>query len=144
MRALVQRAPRALEVTDFDDPSPSPGEVVVRTSAVGICGSDLKVWDIAAYGTGVVLGHEVAGVVEAVGEGVDPSLIGTRAAVHGGISCGECQSCLDDLPYYCAAGLGLGSSHGVGGFAERVVVPATNVLPVSDSTDLATASFAEP
>ena len=144
MRALVQRAPRALEVVDIEDPAPGRGEVVVRTSAVGICGSDLKVWDIAAYGTGVVLGHEVAGVVEEVGDGVDESLIGTRAAVHGGISCGECQSCLDDLPYYCMSGLGLGGSNGIGGLAERVVVPATNVLPISDSTDLAAASFAEP
>jgi 2-desacetyl-2-hydroxyethyl bacteriochlorophyllide A dehydrogenase len=144
MRALVQRAPRALELDEIDDPTPAPGQVVVRTSAVGICGSDLKVWDIAAYGTGVVLGHEVAGVVESVGDGVDPSLIGTRAAIHGGMSCGECEHCLDDLPYYCMTGLGLGSRQGVGGFAERVVVPAENVLPISDATDLAAASFAEP
>src|SRR6187397_2293782 len=81
MRALVQRAPRALAIVDMDEPVAPPGHVVVRSSAVGICGSDLKVWDVAAYGTGVVLGHEVAGVVEDVGDGVDASLIGTRAAI---------------------------------------------------------------
>ena len=63
MRAVVQRGAEDLRLEELPVPSPGAGEVLVRVRAAGICGSDLHFWSRAVYGAGVVLGHEIAGLV---------------------------------------------------------------------------------
>ena len=70
MRAVVQRRPRDLRVGERVVPEPAAGEVLVRVQANGICGSGLHTWREMMYGPGIVMGHEIAGEVVALGAGV--------------------------------------------------------------------------
>ncbi len=144
MRAVVQHGPRDLRVEEIPLPRPGPGDVLVRVRANGLCGSDLHFWKHATYGPGVVLGHEVAGEIAAVGEDVAGLRPGDTGAVHTGRPCGRCDRCRDGLAYYCKDGLALGTGRGNGGLAEYVCAPADLFLPAPPGLDLAVAAFAEP
>ncbi len=128
-----------LEFTDLPDPSPAKGEVVVDVQRAGICHTD------AHYraGTGkinlpVTLGHEVAGVVSAVGEGVTGLREGQRVALHYLFSCGTCERCRKFGEQFCPEGGMLGKERD-GGYAQRVAIPAANAIPIPDevSSDVA-------
>jgi L-iditol 2-dehydrogenase len=144
MRAVVQHGPEDLRLEELPVPDPAPGQVLVRVRANGICGSDLHFWRHAVYGTGVVLGHEIAGEVAAVGDGVQGLVAGQPGAVYAGGSCGSCSRCSSGLSYYCQEGVGLGTGRGIGGLAEYLVAPATNFLPMPSDTEPASIAFAEP
>jgi propanol-preferring alcohol dehydrogenase len=108
------------------------GEVLVRVKAAGICHSD------AHYRAGVgstrhplTLGHEVAGVVEAVGPGVYPQRIGERVCLHYLVTCGACRDCRAGREQFCATGQMIGKDRD-GGFAELIRVPAQNAHPLPD------------
>jgi S-(hydroxymethyl)glutathione dehydrogenase/alcohol dehydrogenase len=103
MRAAVLReAPGPLEVTDVRVSAPGPGEVLVRTAAAGLCHSDLHIMDGALPSPlPVVLGHEAAGVVEKVGEGVRYVTPGDRVVTCVSVFCGACAECLSGHPYLC-------------------------------------------
>ena len=89
MRAAVIGTDGAFELESVDDPTPGDGELVVRVTACGICGSDLKARPAMPGGT--VMGHEFCGEVVAVGAGADPRWKeGARAAVLPVFSCGTC------------------------------------------------------
>ena len=143
MRAVVQHGPKDLRVEDQPVPAPGPGEVLVRVRATGICGSDLQFWRDATYGTGVVLGHEIAGQVAALGDDVHGLEPGALGAVHSGIPCGRCERCASGLSYYCRDGHGLGSGP-YGGYGEYLLAPAANFLPTPRIADPAAIAFAEP
>lgn len=133
MRAAVLRAyDRPLELVRRPDPHPGPGEVVVAVVAVGVCGSDLF---LTKGGFGSVLpvvpGHEIAGTVEAVGDGVDPSLQGAHVAVYYIIHDGTCRMCQSGRPNLCTSLQRIGVDRD-GGFADRLVVPAANVIRVPE------------
>ncbi|NNK91909.1 MAG: alcohol dehydrogenase catalytic domain-containing protein [Acidimicrobiia bacterium] len=138
MRALRITGPgRPLEAADLPRPSPGPGEVLIDVVAAGICHSD------AHYRAGrplprlvpVTPGHEIAGVVSDVGEGVDAGLIGARVAVHYVVACRACSRCLDEAEQFCTA-YGMVGNTRDGGYADAVVVPAANAVPVPDGVDL--------
>ena len=100
--AVLPRTGAALEVCDVELGAPHAGEALVRLEASGVCHSDLN----AADGTAetpcpAVLGHEGAGVIETVGEGV-ALRPGTRVALSWMPSCGRCEECVRDLPHLCA------------------------------------------
>ncbi len=99
--ALLPETGAALEVTDLDLAEPRAGEVMVRIHASGVCHSDLNAIDgTAETRCPAILGHEGAGVVEAVGPGV--ALVpGTHVALSWMPSCGRCEECLRDLPHLC-------------------------------------------
>jgi 2-desacetyl-2-hydroxyethyl bacteriochlorophyllide A dehydrogenase len=128
-----------LQFTDLADPSPRPGEVVVDVQRAGICHTD------AHYrsGTGqttlpVTLGHEIAGVVSAVGADVRDLREGQRVAVHYLFSCGTCERCQKYGEQFCPTGGMIGKERD-GGYAQRVVIPAFNAIPIPDgvSSDVA-------
>jgi 2-desacetyl-2-hydroxyethyl bacteriochlorophyllide A dehydrogenase len=145
MRAIVQHGPRDLRLEQVPEPEPAPGEVLVHVHANGICGSDLHFWKHATYGSGVVLGHEIAGQVVALGAGVQGLAPGDVGAVHTSMPCGACESCKAGLAHFCREGGSLGTGRGrVGGLAEYVAAPARSFLKTARGVDPAALAFAEP
>jgi Zn-dependent alcohol dehydrogenase len=164
MRAAVLReigAPLRLEDVELDEPR--AGEVLVRIEAAGVCHSDLHymIGDLPAK-LPIVVGHEGAGIVEAVGPGSRTTLsVGDRVALLWRPRCGECDACVAGNPVLCRFGRVLATTNGlmdgttrlhVGGervhhlmgvscFAERVVVSETSVLRVPDGVPLEIAAI---
>ena len=148
MRAVVYDAPRRFRVREVPTPEPGPGEVRVRVIQTGVCGTDLHLHDgrfMAVYP--MVPGHEVVGVVDALGDEVAVSrssgvAVGERVAVNPNASCGRCAYCREGRALLCDGLTGIGSSL-PGGFAEYLVAPAVQVFPVAGLDD-DTAVFVEP
>jgi threonine dehydrogenase-like Zn-dependent dehydrogenase len=124
MRAVKLLDAHLLEPTEIPDPEVTPGEVVVRVDGCGICGSDLSSYKIGLF-TDAVPGHEFAGVIDAVGDGVSGWTAGDEVVVDPKIPCGACDDCRAGATYRCAMALtaGIGFARD-GAFAERVAVPA--------------------
>ena len=133
---------RPLAVEDVQRPSPGPGQVLVDVAAAGVCGTELHFLDglLAPATTPITLGHEVAGVVAEVGEGVTEVAVGDRVAVHYFHACHECARCRAGDDHLCDAPLGFLAFVSDGGFAEQVVVPASSAVPVPEGLDLVTAA----
>lgn len=150
---------RRVELTEVELAAPRAGEVEVEIAAAGVCGSDLHVvrgeWDVP---TPVVMGHEGAGVVSAVGPGVDDLAVGDHVVLSWVPQCGACRQCRAGRPWQCErvaevvapGGVLLdgtsrwsapdgGCVHhylGVSSFAERVVVPASGAIRIRDDAPL--------
>ena len=161
IRAAVMTAPnRALEVADVELDAPRRDEVLVRIEASGICRSDLSYIDGKwPAPLPIVLGHEGAGVIEAVGEGVDPGRVGEQVVLTFSPACGRCRLCLEGRANLCSdAAQGLDSGllrdgttrlslagervHHlayVSSFASHAVVPANGALPIVAGIDPALA-----
>ena len=102
MLAAVLHEPKLLRIDEADVPQPQPGQVQIRVRAGGICGSDLSYYFKGKSGDFAVrepfvLGHEVAGEVAALGEGVSGLRVGQRVAVNPGLNCGECRFCVKGM-----------------------------------------------
>jgi acryloyl-coenzyme A reductase len=128
--------PEVLLYEDAADPSPGPGEVLVEVAAVTINHGPDTVVRSGRFRIEVPLPHvsgsDPAGLVAAVGEGVDESLVGLRVGVAPIVACGECDFCLASTgENYCRNWQLLGV-HRWGGRAEFVVVPAANLVPLTD------------
>ena len=150
--AVVIHAPRDLRVEEVAVPELGPGEVEVRVGAGGICGSDLHYYLDGGFGTvrlkqPMVLGHEIAGTVARVGEGVGLR-VGQKVAVNPSRPCGTCRYCREGLAHHCLDMRFYGSAmrfpHVDGGFRERLVARARQCVPVPDELPLEKAAFAEP
>ncbi|RIK09458.1 MAG: alcohol dehydrogenase [Acidobacteria bacterium] len=129
-------------VEEVPTPEPAPGEVLVKVSAAGACHSDIHLMEMPPgafnYSVPFTLGHEIAGTVEALGEGTTGYQLGEAVAVHGAYGCLRCRLCREGRENYCdkteglrnAAGLGLGLD---GGMAEYVLVRSPRYLvPIGD------------
>lgn len=126
-----------LQSRDVPTPSPGPSEVLVRIAAAGICHSDVHYWQGRASVAPLphTLGHEIAGTVEVVGDGVRTHKPGDRVALHYLVTCGQCTYCRSSSEQFCEAGLMLGKDS-PGGYAEYIVVPACNAVRVPDAVPL--------
>ncbi len=126
-------------------PEPGHGQARIAVTATGICGTDLHILqDEYAFRPPVTLGHEIAGIVDAVGDGVDPAWLGLLAAPETAFStCGLCPWCRGGRPMLCASRRSLGSSVD-GGFAAYVVVPARNLHRIPPEVGDHAAALAEP
>ncbi|RWF21033.1 L-idonate 5-dehydrogenase, partial [Mesorhizobium sp.] len=153
MRAVVLRRPLDLDVEERTTPGPGPGEVLVRIARGGICGSDLHYFRHGGFGTvrmkePMILGHEIAGRVEALGAGVSGPAVGTAVAVNPANRCGVCAFCRAGQPIHCLDMRFLGSAmrmpHVQGGFAEHLVCRAKNAVPLATGSDPTAGAFAEP
>ena len=142
MRGIVFLGNRKLELQNFPDPTPGPGEVVLEMKASGMCGSDLHPYRAvgnaaAALGLGsggpVIAGHEPCGVVAAVGAGVDPSLVGQRVMNHHYKGCGRCRHCRLGWSQLCRKGITVYGMTGHGGHAPLMVAPAFTCVPLPDA-----------
>ena len=144
MRACVLHAIGDLRAGDRPDPAPGPGQVLVRVAACGICGSDLpRVFEKGTYRFPLIPGHEMAGVVEEVGAGVSCVSPGDRVAVFPLLPCGRCEPCQHGWLHLCDDYGYLGSRCD-GGFAELVLAPEANLVPVPDGVSLEHAAVTEP
>jgi propanol-preferring alcohol dehydrogenase len=141
MRAAQIHEDLTLGVDSVDTPSPGRGEVLVRIHAAGVCGTDLHILDgmIKPDPYPMTIGHEAAGVVEAIGEGVRLA-VGTRVAVYNKLFCGACAQCLVGRHNLCDREPGQLGFNRDGGDADYVVVPERNLVAVPDGVDLATAA----
>lgn len=135
MRAAVLHRPGDLRYETVPTPRPRGGDVVIRVSAAGHCGSDLhRIMVAGTYTFPTIPGHEFAGSVVAVAPDVDPQWVGRRVAVVPLIPCGQCEYCRTGSAYLCLRYDYLGSRSD-GGFAEFVRVPLPNLVPLPDAID---------
>jgi L-idonate 5-dehydrogenase len=153
MRAIVIHAPKDLRIDDFPDTGPDAGQVRVKIANGGICGSDLHYYHHGGFGTvriqhPMALGHEISGVVAAVGADVTDVTEGMRVAVNPSLPCGHCRYCREGLRNQCLDMRFLGSAmrnpHVHGGFREYITVDAAQAVPISAKLSLAEAAMAEP
>src|SRR6266702_3496528 len=131
MRAVVFAAEGKLALQERPELDPGPGEVVVQTAAVGICGTDTHVLDGEFEGTvfPLVPGHEATGVVVAVGAEVPEGAVrvGDPVAVNPSTTCGACEYCRTGRSNLCRSWNGLGVVASDGAAQERFVAPLANV-----------------
>lgn len=147
MRAVQKLARGVGQVALVDVPQPLPGsdEVLVRVKGAGVCGTDLHIFD-DHYPTHppVTLGHEVSGVVAALGPQVDPGWDGRAVVCETFFSvCGFCRFCRSGSPNLCAKRLSIGS-HVDGGMADYLVIPAANLHAIPDRLGTVEACLVEP
>jgi threonine 3-dehydrogenase len=135
MQAIVKekRAP-GLTVTTVPKPSPGPGEVLIAVRHAGVCGTDLHIADWDAWAQGrlkppLVVGHEFAGEIVSVGGAVAGLTVGQLVTAEGHIVCGHCLQCRTGNGHICRNTRIIGVDRD-GAFAEYIVMPATNVLPL--------------
>ena len=147
MRALVLNGESGYAVEERPMPEPDTGEVLFRTHYSGICGTDLHAVQFGRYEDGVVIGHEFAGEVVAVGPGVEGWQAGDRAAVHPkGNVCGACRECRDGYPNMCSSP-DIGGSAGIGsdgGMAAYASIPAGKLRSLPDEVSLLEGAWVEP
>jgi (R,R)-butanediol dehydrogenase / meso-butanediol dehydrogenase / diacetyl reductase len=138
MRAVVIQQDRTLAVEDVADPEPGEGQVRVRVEACGICGSDLHMRpNEGLLPAGSILGHEFAGVLDVVGEGVDGWSPGDRVCVFPGKPLDH-----HDIAAQLEAGIGLGPLPGA--YAESVVCQAESLWRLPDEIELERGALVEP
>jgi 2-desacetyl-2-hydroxyethyl bacteriochlorophyllide A dehydrogenase len=137
VQAATFYGPRDLRIEELRDPEPGPGEAVVRVCSAGICGGDLHEYRAGRqlYPTPYprpAQGHELAGVVAAVGEGVERVVPGERVAVQPMIACGACRECGRGRFGLCARLEHIGVARS-GGFAELCLAPSENLFRLPES-----------
>ncbi len=144
MRGVVFVGDRQLELQEFPDPVPGPGEVVIQMKASGMCGSDLHTYRAprgtaaAAMGLGaadlVIAGHEPCGVVAERGPGVSEreAPIGQRVMNHHYAGCGLCKHCRVGWSQLCVQGIVVYGATGHGGHADYLKVPARTLVPLPE------------
>ncbi|MGQ9580914.1 MAG: alcohol dehydrogenase catalytic domain-containing protein [Armatimonadota bacterium] len=143
MRGVVLLGDGKLEVREFPDPVPGPGEVVVRVKTAAICGSDIHMYHAPngrGVGRDVIAGHEPAGIVESVGDGVTSVKPGDRVSVYHYIGCGKCKNCLMGFWQWCLQTKGLGA-HINGADADFVLVKEQNCYVLSDELSFIDGAF---
>jgi len=163
MRASVLHDVGRLEVRDVPVPSVGPHDVLVRTSAVGLCGTDLHIFGGEAnynsdeHGKPIpltvepqILGHEITGVVEEVGAEVDALAPGDRVVCDQGINCvsarraEHCEYCATGDSHQCAHYVEHGIAGLPGALADFIALPAVNAVKIEGEVDAAEAALSEP
>ncbi len=134
-----------VELRDIPEPEPGPGQVKIAVRAAGICGTDLHIYhDEFRVVPPVVLGHEIAGEVAAVGDGVNAVLPGMRVTTETYFStCGVCRYCRSGHSNLCLERKSIGSAVN-GGFTSYVIVPARNIHALPESVDFRAGALTEP
>ena len=149
MKALLLSEYKKLEVTDMAQPEIGPEDILVQVQACGICGSDIHGWDGSSgrRQPPLVMGHEAAGIVAAIGRDVSEYTEGDRITFDSTVWCGKCHFCLAGRPNLCDNRMVLGVScddyRRYGCFAEYVSVPARICCKLPDDLSFEHAALIE-
>ena len=153
MKAIVIHAAHDLRLEDREAGIPGPGEVAIAVKRGGICGSDLHYYNHGGFGVvrlkePMILGHEIAGEVTALGKGVTGLSAGDIVAVSPSRPCGQCRFCQQGLQNHCLDMLFYGSAmrfpHVQGAFSQHLVALASQCHKIAPGTRIELAAFAEP
>jgi len=153
MRAVVYRGVNDMRVETVPVPAIGPGELLVKVATCGICGTDLKKIHTGSHSAPRIFGHEMAGTIVAVGEGVTSFAVGERVMVFHHVPCGECYYCRKRTPAQCPlykkVGVTAGFEPSGGGFAEYIrvmdfIVANRGVVRIPDDIPFEQAAFIEP
>ncbi|MCY2951199.1 MAG: alcohol dehydrogenase catalytic domain-containing protein [Planctomycetota bacterium] len=139
MRAGVLERIRKIALRELPVPEPARGQVLLRVVGCGVCGTDYHIYEgevTAGVQPPVVLGHEIATRVEAIGPGVDGLKTGQFAAIDPVVGCGCCAMCRTGRINLCPNPTIIGYKLN-GGFAQFVLAPATNVVPMDEKVGMA-------
>ena len=145
MRAGVFLGDRKIEPRDLPTPTPGKGEVLLKVQACGVCGTDNHILNgqiTDGVQPPVVLGHEIAARVQTVGQGVEGVEAGSFCAVDPVIGCGVCPDCRAGRANLCSSPTIIGYRRN-GGFAQYLVAPAGNVVPMAESAGKAGGELCE-
>lgn len=148
MKAVVIEKPKSFRIKEIPYPKPEEGEVTLDVRACCVCGTDIHLLDGEFKGSiyPLIPGHEFSGVVREIGARVTHVKIGDRVAVEPFISCGYCYYCKTGKTNQCLNGMVIGHTASKemkldGGFVENVVVPAKNLILLSDNVSFEAGSF---
>jgi L-iditol 2-dehydrogenase len=153
MQAVVYRGVNDMRVETVPVPEIGPGELLVKVATCGICGTDLKKIHTGSHSAPRIFGHEMAGTIVEVGQGVTRFTPGERVVVHHHVPCGTCYNCRKQTPTQCAlykkVGVTAGFEPSGGGFAEYIrvmdwIVASRGVVRIPDDVPFEQASFVEP
>lgn len=146
MRAVVFDEPGQLSVHEMPDPVPGATDVVVEVAGVGICGTDIHVFEGHYAGSAYPLipGHEVSGTVVAAGADVKAVSVGDRVVVDPTLSCGQCEQCVNGGYNLCLNWNSFGVTRTHGASAEFLLAPARNAYRLPEGVDLYQATMVEP
>ena len=144
MKAAFVTGKETIEVREVDNPEPGPGEVLVRVRGCGICGTDLHFYHGSIPGaSSVPPGHEYAGEIAALGEGVSGFETGQRVVIEPVRYCGQCAYCRTGQYQICRKRQ-LGGATVPGAMAEYVPVPVYGLYPLPEALDFELGALAEP
>lgn len=157
MRAAIYYGREDVRIEEIDEREVGPDEVRVDVGYCGICGTDLHEYShgpttipderphpVTGETLPVTLGHEFSGTVSETGTGVDDVTEGDRVVVNPLFSCGECRYCEEGNNTFCDSLVSLGLHGRGGGFADSIVVPGENVVPLPETVSLEEAALVEP
>ena len=147
MKALRFDGPWEFSLTDLPRPEPGEGEALLRSLAVGICGSDVHGFtgESGRRAPGMIMGHEVVGEVVALGRNANRLKVGDRVAVFNIVGCGTCRHCAAEQEQLCPAKRILGVNAGPwGAMAEYFTFPESGLFPLSPDIDPAIGLLTEP
>jgi L-iditol 2-dehydrogenase len=153
MRAVVYRGVNDMRVETVPVPRAGAGELLIKIATCGICGTDLKKIHMGSHSAPRIFGHEMAGTIVEVGEGVRDYAVGDRVMSFHHVPCGACYYCRKQTPAQCPlykkTGVTAGFEPSGGGFAEYVrvmnfVVQNRGVVRIPDDVPFEQAAFVEP
>jgi (R,R)-butanediol dehydrogenase/meso-butanediol dehydrogenase/diacetyl reductase len=145
MIAAILKGPGIISIEDMETPKAGNGEVVVKVSYCGICGSDLRRCLNAAPNTAEIGGHEFSGVIAEIGPGVKGWSVGQRVTPIPFAPCWQCYACTHGTPHLCRNAEYVGANpKQPGGFAEYVRVKASQLYTTPDEINDQEAALAEP
>ena len=153
MHAAVYHGINDIRVERVPIPQIGPGELLVKVATCGICGTDLKKIHLGSHSAPRIFGHEIAGTVVRLGEGVTRFAFGDRVVVHHHVPCGDCYYCRKKTPAQCPqykkVGVTAGFEPSGGGFAEYIrvmdwITSSRGVVRIPDGVPFEQAAFLEP
>ncbi|HEX7058057.1 MAG TPA: NAD(P)-dependent alcohol dehydrogenase [Bacilli bacterium] len=149
MKAAVLTQLKTIEIQELDIPDYGPDEALVRIRAVGLCGSDVHYYEHGKIGPYVVdypiiLGHEAAGEIVAIGSEVRNVSVGERVAIEPGVTCGRCDHCKSGHYNLCPHVKFLATPPYDGAFCEYIAIRADMLFPIPDTMSYEKAALIEP
>lgn len=149
MKAAVIKEPGVIAVEEVNTPAPATGEVLLKVQACALCGTDQRVLKGEKHVDVPIVGHEIVGTVEAIGEGVANIAIGERFAVQTVIGCGKCPLCSESRENLCENGFKAIGYQWDGGFAEYMIMPKVGVdqgclIPIPETMTAVVGTLIEP